>query len=70
VLLEDTEMIGPLSFHLHASCSIDDTAWIMSLYDVFPDGIPYLVTRGWLKASHRRIDPDRSKSVAALSPPP
>lgn len=60
-LVEDTDVIGPLAFHLHAACTVDDTAWIVSLYDVFPDGRRFFLTRGWLKASHRALDTERSR---------
>ena len=55
----------------------DDTNWIVVLIDVGPDGsvrtaregerdVPHdlperEVTRGWLKASNRALDPERSK---------
>lgn len=62
VLIEDTEVTGPLSFFLSAACSVDDTAWVVSLYDVFPDGRRHFLSRGWLKASHRELDAERTTS--------
>ena len=62
--------------HLYAAIDQDDTNWIAILKDVGPDvGVqsaregereitPRLhereLTRGWLKASHRAVDPTRS----------
>lgn len=60
VLIEDTEVTGPLSVFLSAACSEDDTAWVVSLYDVFPDGRRHFLSRGWLKASHWELDTERS----------
>src|SRR5262245_58133254 len=66
----------PSVLHLYASIDQDDTNWIVILKDVGPDvGVhtaregereitPGLhereLTRGWLKASHRAVDPTRS----------
>jgi hypothetical protein len=63
--------------NLFAAIDQDDTNWIAILKDVGPDpnvttvregergvapGLPVReVTRGWLKASHRALDPRRSK---------
>jgi putative CocE/NonD family hydrolase len=76
-LPEDTLMIGPSALYLHAAIDQEDTNWIIILKDVgpdgsvrtaregerdVPDGLPEReLTRGWLKASHRALDPERSK---------
>ena len=76
-LPEDTLVIGPLALNLFASIDQDDTNWIVILKDVgpdvsvrtarpgeidIPDDLPEReLTRGWLKASHRAVDPARSK---------
>jgi hypothetical protein len=70
-------VVGPVSLTLYASIDQPDTNWIVILKDVGPDVFvqtaregetevpPKLpereVTRGWLKASHRALDPKRSK---------
>jgi len=59
-LIEDTEVVGPLSFYLHGASSVDGASWIVTLYDVSPDGHKYFLTRGWLKAAHRSLDLTRS----------
>jgi len=76
-LPEDTLVIGPSSLRLYASIDQEDTNWIVILKDVGPDvsvqtarpgetaapaDLPEReLTRGWLKASHRALDPKRSK---------
>jgi len=79
-LPEDTLVIGPISLTLYASIDQEDTNWIVILKDVGPDvsvrtaregersvpgNLPEReLTRGWLKASHRALDPKRSKPWA------
>ena len=76
-LPEDLLIAGPAVLNLFAAIDQEDTNWIVALKDVGPDpsvrtvreGERELpqdlhereVTRGWLKASHRAIDPARSK---------
>ena len=76
-LAEDTLVAGPISLTLYASLDEDDTNWIVILKDVGPDvsvqtarigerDVPAdlferELTRGWLKASYRTVDPERSK---------
>jgi putative CocE/NonD family hydrolase len=75
-LPQDTLVIGPISLTLYASIDQEDTNWIVVLKDVGPDvsvrtaregetEVPSKLlerelTRGWLKASHRTLDPKRS----------
>ena len=76
-LAEDTLVVGPISLTFWASLDERDTNWIVTLKDVGPDvsvqsvrpgerevpaGLPEReLTRGWLKASRRALDPERSK---------
>ena len=76
-LPEDTLVIGPSALYLYASIDQEDTNWIVILKDLGPDvsvrtaregetevptNLPEReVTRGWLKASHRALDSERSK---------
>lgn len=76
-LPHDVLIAGPATLNLFAAIDQDDTAWIVSLKDIGPDpsvqtaregersvpvGLPEReVSRGWLKASHRTVDPERSK---------
>ena len=76
-LSTDLLVAGPIVLNLFASIDQNDTNWIVILSDVGPDvsvmtvregerAVPANLperelTRGWLKASHRAIDPARSK---------
>ena len=82
-LSEDTLMIGPIALYLYASIDQEDTNWIIILKDVGPDvsvrtaregetevpaDLPEReLTRGWLKASHRALDPKRSTALETLA---
>jgi uncharacterized protein len=75
-LAQDLLVAGPIVLNLWASIDQDDTNWIVVLKDVGPDvsartaregerdiraDLPEReLTRGWLKASLRATDPDRS----------
>ena len=76
-LPRDVLIAGPIAVTLYAAIDQDDTNWIVILKDIGPDGSVQSVregerevpknlperelTRGWLKASHRALDPKRSK---------
>jgi predicted acyl esterase len=76
-LPDDLLVAGPSVLNLFAEIDQDDTNWIVILKDVGPDvsvlsvregerevpkNLPEReLTRGWLKASHRALDPRRSK---------
>jgi putative CocE/NonD family hydrolase len=75
-LARDLQIAGPIVFNFWAAIDQDDTNWIIVLRDVGPDvsvrtaregeratsdDLPEReLTRGWLKASLRALDPDRS----------
>jgi putative CocE/NonD family hydrolase len=74
---KDLTVVGPISLTFYAAIDKVDTNWIMILKDVGPDvsvvtarqgertvpaNLPEReLTRGWLKASYRALDPTRSK---------
>jgi putative CocE/NonD family hydrolase len=60
-LPENLEVIGPASLKLFAAIDQDDTNWIVRLQDVAPNGSAAGVCGGYLKASHRALDPEKSK---------
>ncbi len=60
-LLEDIEVTGPVALYIYASIDTDDTNFIVKIYDVDQNGNRTLMTTGWLKASHREIDEEKSK---------
>lgn len=60
-LVDPLEVTGPIALDLYAAIDQEDTNWIAVLKDVAPDGSEVELTRGWLKASHRALDPEKSK---------
>jgi predicted acyl esterase len=72
-LPEDLEIAGPIKLELYASSSAVDTDFFIKLSDQFPQPEaereqgrnPHAetVSRGWLKASHRELDPERSTDM-------
>ena len=84
-LADDLLIAGPIALTFWASLDEDDTNWIVILKDVGPDvsvqsarpgerevpaGLPEReLTRGWLKASRRALDPDAHQALEALALP-
>ncbi len=60
-LEKDMEVTGPIALYLHASSTASDTNWIARIEDVRPDGTKTNITKGWLRASHRKVDEAKSK---------
>ena len=60
-LVENTEIIGPIALKLYAATTDTDVNWIVSLLEIDGGGRERLITKGWLKGSHRRLDLKRSK---------
>ena len=70
ILDADLEIAGPIKLTLYAATTATDTDFFVKLTDQFPQsaddrakGInPFaeIVTRGWLRASHRGLDPAHS----------
>jgi len=54
------DVVGDIEVELQANSTAIDTAWIVTLQDVAPDGSVVDVTAGWLRASLRRVDPGSS----------
>ena len=52
-----TTIAGPLEATIYASMTAPDTEFYVRVADEAPDGSLSLLTRGYLKASHRAIDP-------------
>ncbi|HZB20109.1 MAG TPA: CocE/NonD family hydrolase [Blastococcus sp.] len=57
---EATELIGAGAAHLFAAIDQPDTNFILRLWDAAPDGSRQLITTGYLKASHRELDEERT----------
>jgi putative CocE/NonD family hydrolase len=74
----DVEVTGPIVFKLWASSTGEDTQFIVKIMDVesFPPDViqaietldisppSQMVTEGWLKASHRHLDPEQSSEFS------
>jgi len=70
-MTEDTEVTGPLVLNLWVSSTSEDMDIFVTIRNIGPDGkdlcevgqhgqpVP-CVTKGWLRASHRKLDPARS----------
>lgn len=62
----DLDMAGDLELRLVAAATAMDTAWIVMLQDVAPDGSTAEVTGGWLRASMRDVDEAASQPGAPV----
>ena len=72
-LEHDLEIAGPIKLVLYASSTATDTDFFVKLSDQFPQSPEErgrllnpafeVVTRGWLRASHRALDPARSTDM-------
>lgn len=52
----DLDVVGAIEVRLVAAATAADTAWLVTLQDVAPDGDATDVTAGWLRASLREVD--------------
>ncbi len=59
-LAEDLVVAGPASLDVWLSSTADDTDLQVTVTEVRPDGMETYVQRGWLRASHRKLDPELS----------
>jgi uncharacterized protein len=64
----DVDMAGNIELQLTAASTAMDTAWIVMLQDMAPDGSITDVTSGWLRASLREVDVDASAPGAPVLP--
>lgn len=64
----ETEMMGPAALHFHAAIDNEDTTWMATLADVNPSGEEFVLSRGYLRASHRGIDEERSEPYRPYHP--
>jgi hypothetical protein len=62
-LAEDLVMAGPASADLWLTSTADDTDLEVTLTEVRPDGQEVYVQSGWLRASQRALDEDRSTEL-------
>ncbi|MET0897412.1 MAG: CocE/NonD family hydrolase [Mycobacterium sp.] len=62
------DVVGDIELRLVASATAMDTAWIVTLQDISPDGTVTDVTAGWLRASLRTVDDAASRDGAPALP--
>jgi predicted acyl esterase len=62
-MAQDMVMVGPSSLDLYVKSSARDTDFQVTLSEVRPDGNETYVQNGWLRASHRKLDPRRSTAI-------
>ena len=72
-LEKDLEIAGPIKLVLYASSTASDTDFFVKLSEQYPQSaedrakglnpVCQVVTRGWLRASHRALDPTRSTEM-------
>jgi predicted acyl esterase len=67
-LVENTEVIGPIVLNLYASTTDREVFWFISLREVDLQGNERVLTRGWLRGTHREVDPKRSKPWEPFHP--
>jgi len=67
-LAKDLEITGPIALYLSAAIDRPDATWVVTIKDQSPDGSARVVTKGWLKASHRKLDPARSRPYKPYHP--
>jgi uncharacterized protein len=67
-MVENTEIVGPITLKLYASATDSEIFWIVSLLEVDPEGNERILTKGWLRGSHREIDLKRSKPWEPFHP--
>ena len=67
-LVENTEVIGPAVLNLYASTTDREVFWFISLREVDPQGNEKVLTRGWLRGTHREVDPERSQPWLPFHP--
>lgn len=67
-LTEALDVVGDFELRLVAAATAIDTAWLVTLQDVAPDGEIEDVTAGWLRASLREVDETASRPGAPALP--
>ena len=68
MLEQPLTLTGPIALHLVAASTATDTDWYAKLADVAPDGSESIITEGALRASHRALDPAKSRPARPYHP--
>ena len=61
LMVEDTEICGPIALNFWGSTTDVEALWYASLWHIDGKGEKRMLTRGWLRGSQRRLDPKQSK---------
>ncbi|MFC2071158.1 CocE/NonD family hydrolase [Chloroflexota bacterium] len=61
MLIENTEVVGPIMLKLYASTTDTEILWVVWLLEIDPQGKETVLTKGWLRGSHRELDMQQSK---------
>jgi predicted acyl esterase len=64
----DTVVAGPGYADLYVRSTADDTAVQVTISEVRPDGVEYLVQNGWLRLEHRAEDDTRTDEFEVVHP--
>jgi predicted acyl esterase len=64
----ETELTGPMALYLQASTTAPDMDWLLSVADEAPDGNVRELCKGWLRASHRKLDAAKSTRAKPYHP--
>ncbi len=64
----DLDVVGDIELRLTAAATATDTAWLVTLQDIAPDGTAADVTAGYLRAGLRAVDDDASTPGAPVLP--
>jgi predicted acyl esterase len=67
-LPESMEVMGHAAINFYASIDTDDAYWIVRLQDLAPDGRELSLSKGYLKATHRAVDPAKTKPQRPYHP--
>ncbi len=68
ILCSEAEVTGHIVLKLFASCNARDTSFQVRFCDEDEDGSYRVLSRGWLKASHREVDEERSLPYRPFHP--
>lgn len=60
MMVENTEVIGPLVLNFWASTTDTEVLWFVTLFQEDEAGTETILTRGWLRGSQRAVDPSKS----------
>jgi len=60
LIVENTEVCGPIVLNLFGSTTAKEILWFASLWHFDAEGRSTLLTRGWLRGSQRKLDPAAS----------